>query len=263
MFIVRKVTKFGSYAIMVVILIQLTGIAMCLAKGSGQPMPGYPQYIARLFTGAARVQRGNHLEVPYEWLSVQILYVMGLCAMVSMDLRGNGGLMKICRRNRLQWWNGKVQSFFLYSVEFFLVLYGLIGLFVLVLGGKGITHSKIWMQDYGNHSVFWNAFFCQILMEVVICLVMGLFQLVLELYTRSPFSVLFSLSLVLFSVFPDICRYSMFQLTMFQWNYVRLCRMEESGRLLYGVFIPGCVAGALVFLLYCVGRKKGSKIEFY
>ncbi len=261
--IVRKITKYGTYVIMAIILAQLSDIAMWLVRYNSQPMPGFSQYVVRLFEGAARVQRGNQLEIPYEWLSIQILYMMGLCGMVSSDLGDNAGLMKICQRDRLYWWNGKIRSLFFYSVSYFLVLYGLIGLFVLFLGGKGIAYSNIWIQEYGNHSIFRYTLFCQIVMECMICLVMGLLQLVLEIYTRSPFSVFVSLSLILLSIFPDACRYSFFKLTMFRWNYARLWGIRKSWRGLLGILLPACVAGVVALVLNYIGRKKGRKIEFY
>lgn len=261
--IVKKLTKYGTYVVMVVLLVQLSYIAMQLARYSCQSMPGFSQYIARLFSGAVRRQRGNHLEIPYEWLSVQILYVFGLCGMITSDFNDSIGWIKIFRKNRLYWWNQKVLALFLYSTEFFIVLYGLTGLFAFFLGERGRTYSQIWIQDYGNHSVFRYSIICQIILEYMICFLMGLFHLVLEMYTRSAFSVFISLSLILLSIFPDVCRYSFFQLTMFSWNYERLCIIEAGQRVLFGILFPACITGGIIFVLYFLGRKKGSKIEFY
>lgn len=203
--IIHKWWKYACVAILITIIgiMEARQAAECVEKNI-YAQPSLANYLVQWMKGIKPIERSTdtrQVQIPSEWLVLQISYLIFVAGYAAMDLKKNSAHILLRSRRKITWWHGKCIWLFLSTILYYVLFYG------IVIGFAGVTGSltlkptsEIWigeMTDIVNRECLIQIF----LLPVLISATVGMVQMLLELLISPVVSIVIMSGYMLASLY--------------------------------------------------------------
>lgn len=166
--------------------------------------PSFGNYVIKWMRGIKPVQyttRERQVAMPFEWLVLQIGYLMMIARYTAADLKQNGYKLFLRIGNKSTWWYGKCIWVMISTLLYYVIFYGILSGFAFFTGKFRLdATSEIWVGGIGkltNPDGIIQIFLMPVLTGVVI----GLGQILLELIFSPMVAIIINCGYMLASLY--------------------------------------------------------------
>lgn len=166
--------------------------------------PSFGNYLIKWMRGIQPIQytnRERQMAMPFEWMALQMSYLILIAKYTATDLEQNGYKLFIRIGKKSIWWYGKCVWVFLSTLLYYGLFYGILSCFAIATGSLQLEPtSEIWVGGIGSFTNA-NGIIQIFLLPVLVSTVIGLGQIFLELVVSPVIAIIVSCGYLLASLY--------------------------------------------------------------
>lgn len=167
-------------------------------------MPSFGNYMIKWFRGIPRIdptELKRELNIPQEWVALQILFILMCVSYVHSDFRANGYRLFLSIGNKKTWWASKIVWVWFTAICYSCLLYIFIFITSMISGQmQFLPTTNLWM---GNMSFKLQLpyMITVFILPVVTFAALGSIEILIEFIFSPIYAVIFTLGYVLMGIY--------------------------------------------------------------